>query len=185
MPRFPLVAGCLLPLLAAVGCTTTHRATVARFDLDRHLPARIEPAPRSGMYKVKYTPDDAEHLRAVDGTERYFRTGDPLGFETEPDGRVVAVARRERLFARLPATTAAGGGYFVWTHKSTGPSRLARNFDGFLEAAGPALAVTALGAVAVAALVTDHSCDCDDRYGGYGNGYACDHHHCHRCHCCD
>lgn len=142
-----LLHAALLALTTA-GCTSTRVTRVARFEPAGDAGAVHYPAPQSAAYKVKYASARGEGLRAVGGTKRIVGRGEPLGFATSPDGKVVAVAGDEQLpLDKLPP----GARYCVWTFKEKRPTQFSREL-GKVTATAASAAVFGAAVVGVASL---------------------------------
>lgn len=84
----------LAALLAtcAAGCVKTVTHQIAAYQPGQQPTTR--PAPQVALYKVKVLGRD-RRLHGIDGTERVLSRGDPLGFRTDDDGVVYAIAHDE------------------------------------------------------------------------------------------
>src|ERR671913_408266 len=84
----PFVACAVAVSLLVSGCTKTVAYRVAAYQPGQQPTTR--PVPRVGVYKVKVFGRDGE-LHGIDGTERFCRGGDVVGFRTDDAGAVHAI----------------------------------------------------------------------------------------------
>ena len=165
-----LVVALLFLSLAAGGCMRTQTRRVARYDTGPRVFPVQRQAPETAEYKVKYAGAAGHELHAVGGTKRIVGEGDVLGFATEDDGTVVAIAGEERIPLRhLPASAR----YCVWSYKERGPTQFTKEVGKATDTVATVTAVagaTALVAGLVVAEVyfdslhdKDDDDDCDDR----------------------
>src|SRR5439155_5780684 len=78
-------------LNSAGGCTSTRVLRVARFSPDGSNAQVLHLAPKSAAYRVKYADAGANRLRPLPSSTRIVGRGQPLGFVTADDGRILAV----------------------------------------------------------------------------------------------
>src|SRR4051794_13894154 len=111
--------------LSSVGCTKTVAMKLARHEVGG--PAVAQPAPAAGIYKVKWTSSASRKLQTLRGTECLIGAGEPVGFERGEDGRLVALAGRERipLDARLPSDAR----YCVWYERHERQTQFGKEVD--------------------------------------------------------
>jgi hypothetical protein len=113
-----------LSLVASMaGCGRLQLHTVARF-IPGSQPVERR-APESGAYKVKVAYETGGDLKTVGGSKRMIGEGDPLGFRTDPDGHVYALAGDEAFPVEGPRRRAPV--YFVWSYKTESESSAAFN----------------------------------------------------------
>src|SRR5580765_7748679 len=89
------LSACLivLSLSATCGCTATRERSVARYELG--AAAKVQQAPDSGIFKVKWASDAKGPFQTVTQTKRLVARGEKVDFATDDGGRVIAVAGRE------------------------------------------------------------------------------------------
>ena len=151
-------------LLLAGGCVATQRQKMARFRPESSAGRVARVAPDSGVYKVKWRGGEGDEWKTLEGTKRIVRRGQRLGFESAPDGGVVAVAGNERfLLVGLPAS-AEQCAWYVKTEEETPFSKevkqFARTVAGAVATGAVFVGVVALHAAADS-LSHDHD-GCDD-----------------------
>jgi len=138
----------LIASMLLAGCVRTREYKVARYEPG--AAALAQPVPRDGVYLVSWKV--RERYKPVDDTARYLTKGTAVGFETAPDGNVVAILGDERLVVGEPLRKAS---YCCWYQKTEEPSQFAIEVT-------EALAVTGLGAGFVGLIVLDAALDDDD-----------------------
>lgn len=149
-----MIAGMLIAsLVLAPGCAHKYVAKVAVCD-PRDEQRHVEPAPRTGMYKVQLIDEHGHYLVApLYAADRWVRKGDPLGFEQTEDGKLLAVAGPQQVeLAALPPSAA----HVMWYHKSKQPTQFAKSASKVGNATAQAVLYTAAGiglAAGTAALV--------------------------------
>lgn len=148
-------------LLTAGGCTSTRVLRVAPFEPGRSAGPVHRPAPQSAAYKVKYADAAGKELKTVGGSKRIVGRGEPLGFGTSPDGKIIAVAGDEQFpLESLPPTTR----FCVWTSKQTRQTQFSKEVG---KAAVTAVAVPVVGALLVGTAYLDaQEDDCDEEEKG-------------------
>lgn len=107
----PVVTALLV--LSLAGCSKGRLVFLERFSPDRGVVER--PAPQAAVYKIKVARSGAPKgdLHTLGGSRRFLRAGDAVGFRTEKDGRVVAVAGHETFpLRRLPRDI-----FYVWAYR--------------------------------------------------------------------
>jgi hypothetical protein len=92
---FARTATSLLLIIAMLGtgCVQTRQERLARYEPGSPPIYRV--IPRSGVYKVKWKFGD--EYKTASGTWRYFVQGTPVGFQTQDDGTVVALAGDQKI----------------------------------------------------------------------------------------
>jgi hypothetical protein len=142
----PLALALVVLLLTACGCTATRERSVARYELG--AAAKVQPAPDSGIFKVKWASDAKGPFQTVTQTKRLVARGEKVGFATDDGGRVIAVAGREWFpLDRLPN----GARYCAWTYQVEKETKLGKGLKTAGKAIGDAALVTG-GAAALVAL---------------------------------
>jgi hypothetical protein len=150
--------------LVAGGCQqNTHVERIARFQPSD--PIKISRTPDVGVYKIKYSTVRDDTLRTLHGSQRMLGKGQPIGFERNDDGELIAVAGDERFPAMLPE----GARFCVWYSKQEDTPRAGQHLVDFVDVAVPALVV---GAIVVGALAVEaQNNDCDHDSGGHHHHY--------------
>ena len=142
----PFACLILLSLPATCGCTATRERSVARYELG--AAAKVQQAPDSGIFKVKWASDAEGPFKTVTQTKRLVAKGEKVGFATDDGGRVIAVAGREWFpLDRLPK----GARYCAWTYQVEKETKLSKGLRTAGKAIGDAALVTG-GAAALVAL---------------------------------
>ena len=78
----------------AGGCTSTKTVTVGPYASgDRPV---IRHASETGFYKVQWLSADRREVRTCAGSKRLIVRGEPVGFDTGPNGQVTAIAGIEQ-----------------------------------------------------------------------------------------
>ena len=160
----PFALMCLMIACLGGGCTQTSVARVGPYRVGGE--SLIRTAPATGVYSVQWRGDDIHRKVEVEGTRLVVVAGEPIGFETAADGRVVAVAGEKRL--DLPALPASAK-YCLWYHRFEQPSRSGEQALRVLQKTMLAVAVGALVVYGVWALLQpddDRWFDEDDRSRG-------------------
>src|SRR5947209_20479572 len=99
--RLPAWSFPLLLAAAICGCTAMRERSVARYELG--APAKVQQAPDSSIFKVKWASDGQGPFHSMAQTKRLIPKGEKVGFATDDGGRVIAVAGRESFpLDRLP-----------------------------------------------------------------------------------
>src|SRR5687768_15686403 len=80
----------LLGLLLLSNCTRVRALWVAPYE--RGTEVTIRPAPETGVYKVKWSRERDGRSFGLDQSARIINAGDPIGFGTDADGHVFALA---------------------------------------------------------------------------------------------
>ena len=158
------IASFLIVAIATTGCVKTREYKVARYA--PHGQPITQPIPRDGWYKVKWKVRD--EYKGVQDTERYLTRGTPVGFETAPDGNVVAIVDEDRVLVGAVNRKAK---YCCWYQKRKEPTQFAKEMQRTLTVAGGVAAFTGLIVVegVVNGLVDDDDCDRGKPFpdGGY------------------
>ncbi len=139
----------------ATGCVKTREYKVARYEAGSQT--LVQAVPRDGVYKVKWKVRD--DYRGVDHTTRYLTRGTPVGFETAPDGSVVALVGDERVAVGEAHRRAT---YCCWYQKSKEQTQFAREVQEALLTTAGVTAIVGVGVID--ALVDDDDNDCDPAY---------------------
>ena len=158
----PVVTFLLVVSLA--GCSKVRLALLQPFKPDEG--AKADYAPETAVYKVKVARKgkDPEDLHTLGGSRRFLHAGDTVGFQTEPEGRVLAVAAEET----FPLRTLPRDRFYVWAYKTVSPDAEDRGeqFQKFLESLGFVALIGGVIALLVytfpAWLFPDSDCDDDD-----------------------
>jgi hypothetical protein len=143
----------------AAGCTKTVANRTARFEGNQG--GVLEVAPRTGVYKVKYSTPADQDGKSVADSSRVLRQGQHIGFRRDDNGVLFAIAGDEEFEIHNPPADVAR---FCWYHRYEKPTQFANNMSLALEAtghvAGTAAVVGLVGAgVAGAVLLNDAGCD--------------------------
>jgi hypothetical protein len=159
------VALILIAGILTTGCVKTREYKVARYE-PRAQPI-TQPVPRDGWYKVKWKVRD--EYKGVDDTARYLTRGTAVGFETAPDGNVIAIVDEDRVFVG-PANRKAK--YCCWYRKTKEPTQFAKEMRRALTVSGEVAAF--IGLIIVEGVVNgldddDDDCNRSKRFqdGGY------------------
>ena len=115
-------------VLLTCGCGGRGWSTVAWFPVRPHVEARGEPAPvvkhlapASGVYKVKFATQpnaaDEDDFHTYGGARRVVRRGEVLGFSTDNDGRLYAIAGDETFPLRPRRGGHRAPAYLVWAYR--------------------------------------------------------------------
>lgn len=174
--RLPVTAVVALTVaLLSVGCVKSKTSTFAKYE--RGAEPLVRPAPEGGLYRVQWMAERDGEPESVVQSKRIIRRGDDLGFTTDPDGRVFAVAGPETFpLDKLPH----GARYCAWSYKYERPTQFATNLRATADVAGKAAVIGVVGAgliageIALQAFEGDDDCDEGDDRGGRH------HHHGHK-----
>ena len=122
--RWALVVALCASLALSLGCSGRQLRTMAWFPARGDGVEVRQVAPRSGVYKIKFStrPDgDDDDLHTLAGTRRVLHQGDFIGFAKDPDGRLFAIAGSERFPVRQKPGARRVPAYFVWSYRTENP----------------------------------------------------------------
>jgi hypothetical protein len=148
-------------MTATTGCTKTYRNKSARYEIG--APPVGERIVQPDVYQVKWVA--AGSLQVLPHTDHYLNAGDTVGFETTPDGTLIAYAGVHRHeLPPLPPDARS----LVWHSQRTKSTAFGRTMSAALPALAEGLAEVGPD-IAVAAI--PHHADCTNA-NGYGNSGA-------------
>ena len=123
-----------LLVFSLAGCSHVRSVFLRPFKPDEG--SKADYAPETAVYKVKVARKgkDPDDFHTLGGSRRFLHAGDTVGFHTEPDGRVLAVAGEET----FPLRTLPPDRFYVWAYKTVSPDAEDRGeqFQKFLETLG-------------------------------------------------
>jgi hypothetical protein len=157
----------------AGGCTSTKSGSIGAYAAgDRPL---IRHAPETAFYKVKWLSADRRELGTCADSERLIVRGEPVGFETGPNGQVTAIAGIYQFpLQNLPRSAR----YCQWNYKVKRETHFGQGMD----AAGDVLAgspvVAGLTGAGYEYLACKDGSDCDGGGSDHRASHA-DHDHEH------
>jgi hypothetical protein len=159
--RTGAIAILLIASIFLSGCTTMRNTKVAKYPIGQ--PERLATITEPGIYKVRWTrhSTDWDDLHPIHGTSRYMPVGTVVGFETQPDGTLVAIAGEERIVLdHLPARATL----CLWHRRYEAPTQFSDSANQFLtefaKATGTVLLVAGVGWLWwIGAVNFDDDCD--------------------------
>src|SRR4051812_3285292 len=148
MRRNAIVAGWLIAsLVMAPGCVHKYVQKVAVCD-PRDVAGRVEPAPRSGMYRVQLVDENGHYLKSpLYAADRWVAKGERMGFSHGEDGKLLAIAGEQHVELNgLPP----GAAHVMWYHKSKMPTQFAKSVGKVGSTTAQAMLLTTTGVAIVA-----------------------------------
>jgi len=112
----------LIAVFFLTGCTRVRALWIAPYQ--RGADVTMRPAPETGVYKVKWSLERDGRSFGLDESSRIVRAGEPLGFGTDENGRVFALAGRYEMPLENLHPEAR---FCVWSCKLEEPTELARS----------------------------------------------------------
>jgi hypothetical protein len=148
----------LIAVFLLTGCARVRALWIAPYE--RGADVTMRPAPETGVYKVKWSLERDGRSFGLDESSRIVRAGEPLGFGTDENGRVFALAGRYEMPLENLHPEAR---FCVWSCKLEEPTEFALSMEalGGLEFDGRKFMELVLEA-ALDSLIDDDDEDVDD-----------------------
>ena len=136
--KFLVYVALLTVVVFSLGCSSTRNVTLKPYTLGNESMIRL--APETGVYKIEWLENNKTKPKTLAGSNRLIPKGQLIGFATEPNGQLVAIAG----FERFPLNTLpANAHYFQWQGKYAKESQALKNYKAGTRALGNVLSIIA------------------------------------------